>query len=114
MLNDCQSQGAALRRKTDASGRRHARRKRRIEVNSWIRVDDAHAVWANQSHARGATDLDQLRLVLLALCACLRESSRDHDERFHSFAAASCGCFQDAFSRDDDDTEIDRTGNVFD
>ena len=83
------AEGAALRGEADPAGRRRAGREARVERDVRVGVDHAEAVGADQPHAGGAADGEQLALALAAPSSpTSAKPARDDDQRAHAGRAA--------------------------
>ena len=105
LLEQCQSEGARLRRETDPPGRQRSWRKGRVQVR--LRRGDAEAVRPEQPRAVRADERKQLLLPLASLGAGLGEAGRDHAERAHALAQRLVGRLQHPRPGQADDRQLD-------
>ena len=114
VVENRQPKRSALCRHGDATcGRRH-RRKCRVQPDSRIAIQQAHAVWSDQTAAGPPNAVDERGLAGTTVFATLAEAGADHADRAHVLAEALIDGCQHLIRRDDDHRQIDRSGDVSD
>ena len=112
VVEDCQPQRSALCRHGDATCGRRYRRKCRIQADGGIAIEQAHAVWSDQTAAGPPDAVDERGLAGATLFATLAEAGADHADRAHVLADALVDGCQDLIRRDDDHRQVNRSGDV--
>jgi hypothetical protein len=107
VVQDRQTERAALRGEGDAAGRRIHRRERRVQVEGGIRVDDPHAVRPDHPDSGVADAVDERRFHDAAGSPALGEPGADDDERLHAFRDALVDNARDARGGHHDDGQVD-------
>ena len=112
VVEDCQPQRSALCRHGDATSGRRYRRKCRVQADGGIAIEQAHAVWSDQTAAGPPDAVDERGLAGTTVFATLAEAGADHADRAHVLADALVDGCQHLIRRDDDHRQIDRSGDV--
>ena len=106
-----QSQGTALRRHCDVARRWKYRRKRCVELNSRIGVQESHAIGTDHPHSVAPNSFEKLLLKYTAGFVCFGETGCDHNNRLDAARGAVIHNSQDVIAGNRHDCEIDRLGN---
>jgi len=112
LLEEREPECAALRRKGDAARRQCARRKGGVETER--RDGDTEAIRPDEPRSVRPDERKQLLLALRAFRAHLGESRGDHAQRRHALPQRLLRRVEHAGSRQADDGEIDRVGDLLD
>ena len=114
VVEDCQPQRSALCRHGDATSGRRYRRKCRVQSDGGVAIEQAHAVWSDQTAAGSPNAVDERGLAGTTVFATLAEAGADHADRAHVLGDALVDGRQHVIRRDDDHRQIDRSGDVSD
>ena len=112
VVENRQPQRSALCRHGDATSGRRYRRECRVQADSGIAIQQAHAVWSDQTAAGPPNAVDERGLAGTTVFATLAEAGADHADRAHVLADALIDGCQDLIRRDDDYRQIDRSGDI--
>ena len=105
-------EGSALRGERHAARRWEGRGEGRVEADLRIRVDQTHAVRADEADARGSNLVDQRSLAAASRFARLGKTGGDDDDPGDGLGHAVVHCGLDPFGGNDDDRQVDRSGDV--
>ena len=111
MLQDGDTERAALRQHPHVPGRRRGGREGRVETDQGIRVQDAHAVRAHHAHPGTAHEVADPLLLRLALGPHLPEPGGDHHHAVRPGLGALANRLQNPRGGHRDDAEIDGLSN---
>ena len=112
VVEDRQSQRSALCRHGDPTCWRRYRRERRVQADSRIAIEQAHAVWSDQPAARPPDAVDECGFADTTVFARLAEAGADHANGAHFLADALVDSCQHLIRRNDDHRQIDRSRDV--